>query len=424
MTLWQLATHQRCTTIGNISSFFFLTSSFRSSVTLYSKTTRFSSGITSVLEGKKWGTKSCVWKVFFHIDSSKERVCKNLFSYSSCSRRVLGYVIICLSHPTRIGPHGTLVIRLLLTLVVMLAEGILTSLIYKESCHQDKPRRSHASRKVEEGIWRQKLVDKPKIKGFADGCEKQSEISARGSKMEHRGGPQRRSIQEAPPKDQKTLVKGTVSPALHIPKREQNTEQMDLYRSWSCNSIYQNYPDLHIGGDRVGGHTCDSGCVLDHVCDELPDGPVLLSIDIPLGPSPLCEHPERPNIKSLCGDEAGDRSIILCEEPLSNSVLNKYMETKVAELYKQFFEENLTRCGSVTNLLTSSLIRNNVYQLSFQISQEQSIETSKAREVLLHSLALFSLHTTHRNSSEFSTPSLQISNPACMKKSGRMQFTS
>ncbi|XP_009578386.1 PREDICTED: uncharacterized protein CXorf21 homolog [Fulmarus glacialis] len=302
----------------------------------------------------------------------------------------------------------------------MLAEGILIRLIYKESCHQDKPRKSHASKKDKEGIWRQKLVDNPKIKGFADGHEKQDKISAKSSKMEHRSGPRWRSIKEVPAKDQKTLVKGTVSPAVHIPKREQNTEQMDLYRSWSCSSIYQNYPDLLIGGDRVGDHACDSGCVLDHVCDELPDGPVLLSIDIPLGQSPLCEYPKKPSMKSLSGDEAGERSIMLCEEPLTNSMLNKYMETKVAELYKQFFEENLTRCGSVSNL-----IRSNLNQVSFQISQEQNIETSKAREVLLHSLALFSLrNTTNRNSSEFSTPNLQISNPACMKKSCRMQFTS
>ncbi|XP_068268135.1 TLR adapter interacting with SLC15A4 on the lysosome-like [Nyctibius grandis] len=307
----------------------------------------------------------------------------------------------------------------------MLAEGILTRFIYKESCHQDKPRKSRASKKDKEGIWRQKLVDNPKIQGFADGHEKQDEISARSSKMGHRSGPQWRSIKEIPVKDQRTLVKGTISPALHIPGREQNMEQMDLYRSWSCNSIYQNYPDLHIGGDRVGDHTCDSGCVLDHVCDELPDGPVLLSVDIPLGQSPPCEHPEKPSTKSLSGDEAGERSLLLREEPLSNSMLNKYMETKVAELYKQFFEENLTRCGSVTNLLTCSWIRNNLNQISFQISQEQNIETSKAREVLLHSLALFSLrHTANRNSSEFSTPDLQISNPACLKKSCRMQFTS
>ncbi|KAM6253502.1 TLR adapter interacting with SLC15A4 on the lysosome-like [Porphyrio hochstetteri] len=295
----------------------------------------------------------------------------------------------------------------------MLAEGILTRLIYKESCHQDKPHKSHPSKKDKEGIWRQKLVDNPKIQGFADEHEKQSEISVKSSEVEHRSGPQWRSTHELPAKDQKVLAEGTVSLALHIPGRGQAAEPVDLYRSWSCNSIYQNYPDLHIGGDRVGDHMCDSGCVLDHMCEELPDGPVLLSVDISLGQSPLPEHPEKPGVKSLPGDEATERSIMLCEEPLSNSVLNKYMETKVAELYKQFFEENLTRCGSVRNLLTCSLIRSNLNHISFQISQDQTIETSKAREVLLHSLALLSLHNTAtRSSSEFSTPALQISNLA------------
>ncbi|KAM9373818.1 TLR adapter interacting with SLC15A4 on the lysosome-like [Phaethornis superciliosus] len=301
----------------------------------------------------------------------------------------------------------------------MLAEGILTQLIYKESCQQDKPPKSQPSKKHKEGIWRKKLSDNPKIKGFADGAEKQDEFSARRSKMEH--GAQWRARDQRS-EDQKVFIKGTISTPLYIPKREQNLDQMDLYRSCSCISIYQNYPDLHIRGDRVG----DSGCVLDHACDELGDGPVLLSADIPLGESPLCEHPKKPPVKSLSGEEAGERSIMLCEEPLSNSMLNKYMETKVAELYKEFFEEKLARCGSVTNLLGCSWIRNNLSQISFQLSQEQDIEASKAREVLLHSLAWFSLCKTanNRNSSEFSTPDLHISNPACVRRSCRMQLTS
>ncbi|XP_025966713.2 TLR adapter interacting with SLC15A4 on the lysosome-like [Dromaius novaehollandiae] len=307
----------------------------------------------------------------------------------------------------------------------MLAEGILTGLVYKENCDQDKPHKCHVTKKDKEGMWREKLVDNPKIKEFATGHEKQDKITANSSKMEHKRDPHWKSIKELPAKDQKVLVRGATSPALCIPKRGENNEQLDLYRSWSCNSIYQNYPDLHIGGDRVGDHTCDSGCVLDHVCDELPDGPVLLSADIPLGQSPLSEHLEKPSVKSLSADESGERSMVLCEEPLSNSMLNNYMERKVAELYKQFFEENLARCGSVTNLLTCSLIRNNLNQISFQISQEQNMETSKAREVLLHSLALFSLrNATNGNSSEFSTPDLQISNPACVEKSCRIHFTS
>ncbi|KFQ35006.1 Uncharacterized protein CXorf21, partial [Merops nubicus] len=280
----------------------------------------------------------------------------------------------------------------------MLAEGILTRLIYKEICHGDKPQKSHTSKKHQEGIWSQKLVDNPKLKGSVDGWE----ISAGSSTT---GSPQGGAVGEAPPAG--VLAKGVVSPALHIPRRQQSPEQLELHTSCSCSSIYHHYPDLHIGGDPA----CDSGCVVDHVPDGLPSGPVLVSVDLPLGQSLLWEHPAKPGVKSLAGDEAGERSIVLCEEPLSNSLLNKYMETKVAEFYKQFFVESLARCGSVTNLLTCPLIRNNLNQLSLQISQEQNMETSKAREVLLHSLALFSLcNAANRNSSEFSTPDLQISN--------------
>lgn len=307
----------------------------------------------------------------------------------------------------------------------MLAEGILINILYKEGCHQDKPCKSPVSQKAKEGTWRQKLADIPKIKSFADGCEKQEELSARNSKVEAGSNPRWGSIEKEPAKDQEMLVKGTPSPALHIPRRGGSLDQVDLYTSWPCNSIYQNYPDLQIGGDHVGGHTCDSGCVLDHVCDELPDGPILLSVDIPLGQSPLCEHPKKPSGMSVPGDEAGERSLVLSEEPLSNSMLNKYMEAKVAELYKQFFEESLTRCGSITNLLKCSWIRNSLDQMSVQISQEQNIETYKARGALLHSLALFSSRNgPKRNSSEFSTPSLQISNAVGAKWSCRVEFTS
>ncbi|KAM8800029.1 TLR adapter interacting with SLC15A4 on the lysosome-like [Eudromia elegans] len=300
----------------------------------------------------------------------------------------------------------------------MLAEGVLTGLLYKETSARDKSHKCHATKKVKEGIWREELVDKPQIKEFAAGRELQDKNTAKSSRMEHKRNPRWKSREDLAAEDREILVRGTTSPPLHIPTREQNNEHLDLYRSWSCNSIYQNYPDLHIGGDHVGDHMCDSGCVLDHVCDELPDGPVLFSADIPLGQSPPSQHLEKTGIKSLPGEETGERSMVLCEEPLSNSVLNNYVERKVAELYKQFFEESLARCGSITNLLTCSFIRNNLNQISFQISQEQNIETSKAREVLLHSLALLSVrNATNGNSSEFSTPNLQISNAACVEKS-------
>nr|XP_006130514.1 uncharacterized protein CXorf21 homolog [Pelodiscus sinensis]XP_025044140.1 uncharacterized protein CXorf21 homolog [Pelodiscus sinensis]XP_025044141.1 uncharacterized protein CXorf21 homolog [Pelodiscus sinensis]XP_025044142.1 uncharacterized protein CXorf21 homolog [Pelodiscus sinensis]XP_025044143.1 uncharacterized protein CXorf21 homolog [Pelodiscus sinensis] len=308
----------------------------------------------------------------------------------------------------------------------MLAEGILTGIIYKErKQNTDKPHKCHMNRKDERKTWKDHLIGTPAIKDFASKSEKQNETIAKGSKTEHNKQLQWKS-KELPAKEHEVYVKGTISTALHIPGREQNYEnQPDLYRSWSCQSIYQNYPDLHIGGDHVGDYMSDSGCVMDHISDELVEGPILLSGDIPLGHSSLNEHFEKSATKSLNGDDGGERSMTLHKQPLSNSVLNNYMDTKVEELYKQFFEENLTRCGSVTNLLTSSLIMNNINQISLQISQEQIIETSKARELLLHSLALFSFrNAASGNSSEFSTPNLQFSNSLNKRRSFRPHFKS
>ncbi|KAM7044301.1 TLR adapter interacting with SLC15A4 on the lysosome-like [Molossus nigricans] len=205
---------------------------------------------------------------------------------------------------------------------------------------------------------------------------------------------------------------GNVSVALPIPKREQHDErQLDLYRSWSCTSICQNYPDLQIGGDHVG-NMYDSGCFVEHIRDDAFNGPLLLSVDIPLGHSPIIEPLEKlPASKILNGDEIREKSILFHKQPLSNSMLNKYMEKKVDELYKQFLEENLTKCLSITNLMASNMLMNNVNQISLQISQEQNIEASKAQEARLQSFPSCNICTiSHGNSSEFSTPNLQISN--------------
>ncbi|XP_074863964.1 TLR adapter interacting with SLC15A4 on the lysosome-like [Carettochelys insculpta] len=308
----------------------------------------------------------------------------------------------------------------------MLAEGILTRIIYKERKPSTaKSHKCHINRIDERETWKGNLIDTPTIKDFASETKANVTI-AKGSKTEHNKQLQWKPKEELPAKEQKASVKGTISSALHIPGREQNHEsQLDLYRSWSCHSIYQNYPDLHIGGDHVGDYMNDSGCIMDHVSDELVDGPVLLSADIPLGHSPLNESLEIMATKSLNTDEGGERSMTLHKQPLSNSVLNNYMDTKVEELYKQFFEENLTRCGSVTNLLTSSLIMNNLNQISLQISQEQTKEATKAREALLHSLALFSFrNAASGHSSEFSTPNLQFSQSPSKRKNSRIQFKS
>ncbi|XP_047393567.1 TLR adapter interacting with SLC15A4 on the lysosome [Sciurus carolinensis] len=291
----------------------------------------------------------------------------------------------------------------------MLGEAFLIELLYKEkkyikSC---KPVTCKKTSNNEKETWKIRLLDTednslPPLKR-----ENQENVMEGCLTEQSHGTNQIKSVVKC----KNTPVLGNVSIALTIPKREQHDErQVDLYRSWSCTSICQNYPDLQIGGDHVG-NMYDSGCFVEHTHDDISNGPLLLSVDIPLGQS-ITEPLQKKNTSKLLNwDEIREKSMLFHKQPLSNSMLNNYMEKKVDELYKQFLEENLTRCCSITNLIASNLLMNNVNQISLQISQEQNIEASKTQEALLHSLALCNLRNiSHGTSSEFSTPNLQISN--------------
>ncbi|KAM4664806.1 TLR adapter interacting with SLC15A4 on the lysosome-like isoform 1-T3 [Discoglossus pictus] len=200
---------------------------------------------------------------------------------------------------------------------------------------------------------------------------------------------------------------GQASEAMHIPKRSQNDKHLDLYTSWSTmyGSMYKNYPDLHIAGDHILNKK-DSGCVLDLDC-EYPDGPVLLSIDIASGTTPPAPDLEQPTaIGVVLGEENREKSCTFPNVPFSTSALNGYIESKIQELYKQFLAENMTRFGSPSSILTSSILMNNVHQISMQISQEQNVEHGKTREAILNYLRSM----TSGGSSEFITPVLHISN--------------
>ena len=132
----------------------------------------------------------------------------------------------------------------------------------------------------------------------------------------------------------------------------------------------------------------DSGCFVEHICDNALSGPLLLSVDIPLGHSPIIEPLDKlPTSKLSNGNEIRERSMLFHKQPLSNSVLNSYMGKKKWMNSTKFLEENLTQCCSMTNLMASNLLMNNINQISLQISQEQNIEALKFQELLLHSLA-------------------------------------
>ncbi|XP_058391227.1 TLR adapter interacting with SLC15A4 on the lysosome-like [Diceros bicornis minor] len=296
----------------------------------------------------------------------------------------------------------------------MLGEAFLIELLYKEQKYTKycRPLTCKKTSNDEKETWKKQLLDIEDNSLSPEKMENQDKVVKESLTEQSNSTNKIKSVDEVTvAKCKSASLPGNVSVALPIPKREQHDErQLDLYQSWSCTSICQNYPDLQIGGDHVG-NMYDSGCFVEHIRDDAFNGPLLLSVDIPLGHSPVIEPLEKlPASKLLNGDEIREKSLLIHKQPLSNSMLNSYMEKKVDELYKQFLEENLTRCHSITNLMASNLLMNNINQISLQISQEQNIEESKAREALLHSLARCNLHNVYGNNSEFSTPNLQISN--------------
>lgn len=296
----------------------------------------------------------------------------------------------------------------------MLGEAFLLELLYKEQKYTTfcKPLTCKKTSNAEKETWKKQLLNIEDNLLSPDKIENKQKVEKESLTKQINESKIEFVDEITVPKCKSASFPGNLSVVLPIPKREQRDErQLDLYQSWSCTSIYQNYPDLQIGGDQVG-NMYDSGCFVEHIHDVALNGPLLLSEDIPLGHSPIIKPLEKLSAsKLLNGDEIREKSMLFHKQPLSNSMLNKYMENKLDEVYKQFLEENLTKCLSITNLMASNLLMNNVNQFTLQISQEQNIEASKAQEALPHFFSRCNLYNiSHGNSSEFSTPNLQISN--------------
>uniref|UniRef100_A0A6J0UVQ9 Uncharacterized protein n=1 Tax=Pogona vitticeps TaxID=103695 RepID=A0A6J0UVQ9_9SAUR len=283
----------------------------------------------------------------------------------------------------------------------MLAESFLTSIAYKAELQASH--KCQGLEAIEAESWRNPLEEAEGNGDFHTESEKKA-----FTKMAVLSPDRQVSVQKPLPTKRFNHI--PPSAPRHIPMKQQLCEKgLDLYRSWSGQSLYQNYPDLHIGGDHIAYHTCDSGCVMDQGCNEPSTGPVLWSRDILSQYSSINEPLQRLKaIKLSHGDECGERTITLHKEPLSNSMINNYMESKVQELYKLVLEEKLTQCGH--HSLVSNWLVNNIGELSLD-------PHGGASKALLQSLAAFGLqNTSGGQSSEFATPNLQISPPLCKRK--------
>ncbi|XP_051871140.1 TLR adapter interacting with SLC15A4 on the lysosome-like [Pristis pectinata] len=177
-----------------------------------------------------------------------------------------------------------------------------------------------------------------------------------------------------------------------------------------CKSICDNYNDLQIAGDHVLPIDSETSGLTSQSSHEANMGPFLYSLEIPSSESPkLSEFPNKPsNSETSCWriSSAKDKSIIQHSQPLTNSVLNDYLEQKVLELYKQYMVDSMVNSASPTKIMESELIMNNVDQISMQISRERNMETTKAKDIVISCLLRLA---SEIQSNELSTPNLQIS---------------
>ncbi|XP_026151451.1 protein CXorf21 [Mastacembelus armatus] len=219
-----------------------------------------------------------------------------------------------------------------------------------------------------------------------------------------------------------------ISPEIEIPAQAHSGGDGPFLVPSFCQSICQNYSDLHIGGDQVLPLSANDG-ELRLCADAQPVGPFLQSCDVPpaIEDSPPEKtsqggllHPLRAGSNRWRLGSARDRSFLLQgrEGPFSNSLLNHYLEQKLLDLYQQYMMENMAREGAtgsdshtspICPLLGSELVLTSLDQITLQLSREGNLEAGLAKDMVLSCLLRVA---GDMQSSEISTPFLQFSNEA------------
>ncbi|XP_041067566.1 TLR adapter interacting with SLC15A4 on the lysosome-like [Carcharodon carcharias] len=208
----------------------------------------------------------------------------------------------------------------------------------------------------------------------------------------------------APIARQKSLV-------VDIPRSSSVNKETYLVPS-CCKSICDNYNDLQIAGDQVLPINSETSGLTSQSSYEANMVPFLYSSEIPPpmeSPKLSAEFPNKPaNSDTSCWRicSARDKSIIQHSQPLTNSMLNDYLEQKVLELYKQYIMDSMVSNASPTKIMESELVMSNVDQISMMISREQNMETTKAKDMVISCLLRLA---SEIQSNELSTPNLQIS---------------
>ncbi|XP_040004729.1 TLR adapter interacting with SLC15A4 on the lysosome [Xiphias gladius] len=222
---------------------------------------------------------------------------------------------------------------------------------------------------------------------------------------------------------QRALPGRQISPKIEIPDQACSGGDAPFLVPSFCQSICQNYSDLHIGGDQVLPISANEG-ELRLCADAQPAGPFLQSCDVP--PAVEDSLPGQTSQGGLLHQLRGasnrwrtgsgrDRSFLFQgrEGPFSNSLLNHYLEEKLLDLYQQYMMENMARedsdPGPICPLLGSELVLTSLDQITLRLSREGNLEAGLAKDMVLSCLLRVA---GDMQSSEISTPLLQISNEA------------
>ncbi|KAK5860860.1 hypothetical protein PBY51_022311 [Eleginops maclovinus] len=225
-----------------------------------------------------------------------------------------------------------------------------------------------------------------------------------------------------------------ISPEIEIPAQARSLGDAPFLVPSFCQSICQNYSDLHIGGDQVLPLSTNDGEI--RVCPKAKAvGPFLHSCDVPSAvedspPGHASQggllHPLRGGSNRWRLGSARDRSFLFQdhEGPFSNSLLNHYLEQKLLDLYQQYMMENMAREGAPGSdsdpgpipLLGSELVLTSLDQITLQLSREGNLEAGLAKDMVLSCLLRVA---GDMQSSEISTPFLQISNEASREQLGQ-----
>uniref|UniRef100_A0A3B4XIR1 TLR adaptor interacting with endolysosomal SLC15A4 n=1 Tax=Seriola lalandi dorsalis TaxID=1841481 RepID=A0A3B4XIR1_SERLL len=214
-----------------------------------------------------------------------------------------------------------------------------------------------------------------------------------------------------------------ISPEIEIPAQACSGGDSPFLVPSFCQSICKNYSDLHIGGDQVLPLSANDG-ELRLCTDAQPAGPFLQSCDVPSAVEDSLpgqtsqgglQHTVRGGSNRWRLGSGRDRSFLFQgrEGPFSNSLLNHYLEQKLLDLYQQYMMENMAREDShphsICPLLESELVLTSLDQITLKLSREGNLDANLAKDMVVSCLLRVA---GDMQSSELSTPILQISNEA------------